>query len=171
MEEEGCTVRPPAPVEVSRPREERSKTPKHRKVREVAARLSGKQAPFSLEQEPGSSQKSSCPVMPSQLWFSTRIFPLSWLPRSNIRQWVSGHWLTTGCSGTAWLEQRSPHQETVESWEKLWVRGAHSQAFVPSRPWSSRVREPQESRQMGPCGAGDCLQCQGHCVPRAATSL
>lgn len=24
---------------------------------------------------------------------------------------------------------------------------------------------------MGPCGTGDCLLCQGHCVPRAATSL
>lgn len=129
--------------------------------REVAAKLSGKQAPFFLEQEPGSSQKSSRPVMPSQLWFSTRLSSLSWLVRSNIRQWVSGRWLTTGGSGAAWPEQRSLHQETVESWEKLWVRGAHSQAFVPSRPWSSRVWEPQESGQMGPCGAGDCFAVPG----------
>lgn len=127
----------------------------------MAARLSGKQPPFSLEQEPGSSQKSSCSEMPSQLWFSTRIFLLSWLARSNFRQWLSGHRLTIGCSGAAWPEQRSPHQGSAESWERLWVSGAHSQALVPSRAWSSRVREPQESGQMGPCGAGGLFAVPG----------
>lgn len=30
---------------------------------------------------------------------------------------------------------------TAREPESLWVRGAHSQALVPSRPWSSRVRD------------------------------
>lgn len=41
-----------------------------RKGEEAAAGLSGKQAHFSLEQEQGASQKSACPGMPSQPWFS-----------------------------------------------------------------------------------------------------
>lgn len=136
----------------------------------MAATHPGKQVPFSLEQEqelPRSHLALRCQVSSASAQGSS-LSP-GW-PEA-IRQWVSGHWLTTGCSGVALPEQRCPHQGTAKSWKRLWVRGAHSQGLVPSRPWPSRVREPQELGQMSPCGAGDCWLCQGHCVPRAATSL
>lgn len=102
MEEEGHTVWLPAPVEVSLAQEESEENTEgaggqQRKTWEAAARLSGKQAAFSLKQDLGASQKSVCPGMLCQLCFSTKIFPPSWLARNSFRGWVSGHWLSRGC--------------------------------------------------------------------------
>lgn len=61
-----------------------------RKVEEVAARLSGKQAHIPLEQQQGPSQKSACPGMSSQLWFRAGITLLPGWPEAVLGR-VCGH--------------------------------------------------------------------------------